>query len=417
MLTQGQALQSDRRVAVFVAPFFAETTIRFIRGAASLPGVRLGLISQDPVEMLPDNVRAALAGHVRLADGMDAGQIADGVKALAGRIGAPARLLGALEQLQVPLALVREALGIDGMTVEVARNFRDKSRMKDVLRAAGIPCARHCLAVSAGDAREFARGNGYPIISKPPAGAGARSTFRVNDARALEQVLASSPPRPDDPLLLEEFIVGDEHSFDTVSLRGRPVWHSLTHYAPGPLEVMDNPWIQWTVLLPREIDHPQYDEVRAVGFRALEALGMGTGLSHLEWFRRSDGSLAVSEVAARPPGAQFTTLISYAHDLDFYREWGRVMIFDEFDPPERCYAAGIAFLRGQGAGRVKAIHGLDEAQRELGPLVVEVRLPSRGQSAASSYEGEGWVVLRHRDTDVVAKARRRVVELVRVELG
>jgi len=417
ILTQGTAVNSKRRSAVFVAPFFAETTIRFIHAAASLPGVRLGLLSQDPVEMLPDRVRAALAGHVRLADGMDPDAIAKGVAALAGRIGPPARILGALEQLQVPLATVRERLGIPGMSVEVAGNFRDKSLMKDVLRRAGVPCARHCLAHSPDEAREFVKKVGFPVISKPPAGAGARSTYRLNDATALDEVLAAMPPRPDDPLLLEEFIVGEEHSFDTVSLGGRPVWHSLTHYTPGPLEVMNNPWIQWTVLLPREVDHPRYDQIRAVGFRALEALGMGTGLSHMEWFRRPDGSLAISEVAARPPGAQFTTLISYAHDLDFYREWGRVMIFDEFHPPARKYAAGIAFLRGQGSGRVKKIHGLDEAQRAFGPLVVEVRLPKQGQLPASSYEGEGWVVMRHPDTSVVARALEHVVRLVRIELG
>ena len=27
------------------------------------------------------------------------------------------------------------------------------------------------------------------------------------------------------------------------------------------------------------------------------------------------------------------------------------MVFDEFDPPERKYAAGAAFLRGQGRGQ------------------------------------------------------------------
>ena len=51
------------------------------------------------------------------------------------------------------------------------------------------------------------------------------------------------------------------------------------------------------------------------------------------------------------------------------------------------------------------------------PLVVEVRLPRQGQLPASSYEGEGYVVLRHRETSVVAAALARLVSLVRVELG
>ena len=133
--------------------------------------------------------------------------------------------------------------------------------------------------------------------------------------------------------MVEEFVVGDEFSFDTVSIRGRPVWHSLSYYLPAPLNVVDNPWIQWCVLIPREIDHPRFDDIRRVAFRALEVLGMGTGLSHMEWFRRPDGSVMVSEVGARPPGAQITSLISYAHDIDFYRAWARLVVKDEFDPP------------------------------------------------------------------------------------
>lgn len=410
-------MESSSYPAVFVAPFLAETTTRFVEAAASLPGVSLALVSQDPAERLTPSLRSKLAAHWQIEDGLDPEQIAAAVSQLAGRIGPPRRLLGALEQLQVPLARVREALGIEGMRSEAALNFRDKSRMKDVLRRGGVPCARHALASGAADAAAFVREVGFPLVAKPPAGAAARNTFRVENHAALEEVLRALPPTSEQPMLLEEYVVGNEHSFDAVSVRGEPIWHSLTHYLPGPLEVIENPWIQWTVLLPREVDARRYDDIRRVGARALKVLGMGTGLSHMEWFRRRDGSLAVSEIAARPPGAQFTTLISYAHDVDFYRAWARLMIFDEFDPPPRRYAAGIAFLRAQGRGRVRGIHGLSEAQREMGSLVVEVKLPQPGQLPASSYEGEGYVVLRHPRTEVVEQALRRLVTLVRVELG
>ncbi len=406
----------EPRPVVFVAPFFAETTVRFILAAARLPGVRLGLLSQDPPERLPREAACEIAAHLQLRDALDPGTLRRGVEELARRIGPAERLIGALEQLQVPLAEVREQLGIPGAAVREATNFRDKSRMKDVLRAAGVPCARHGLARNAAEALAAARQVGFPLVIKPPAGAGAQGTFRVEDPADLERHLGRLP-FGGEPILLEEFIVGEEHSFDTVSIHGQPVWHSLTDYNPGPLTVMENPWIQWTVLLPREIDDPRYDPVRQVAFRALDALGIGTGLTHMEWFERADGSLAVSEVAARPPGAQFTTLISYAHDLDLYRAWARLMIYDQFDPPERRYAAGIAFLRGQGKGRVKAVHGLEEAQREVGSLVAEVRLPQPGQPQAAGYEGEGYVILRHPETAVVREALARLVRHIRVELG
>lgn len=403
---------------IFAAPYFSDNARRFLQAVVDVPGVRLGVISQDPWEHLPAPVRSRIAAHWRVENALDAGQLVHAAQGLSHQLGPIHRLLGVVEQLQIPLAAAREQLGIPGMRVEQAWNFRDKARMKELLRAAGLPCARHRLVASEGEAFQAAEEIGYPLVVKPPAGAAAQATFRVDGAESLGEALRASAPRPDQPMLMEEFVTGDEHSFDALVLDGRVVFHSVTHYFPTPMEVLRNPWMQWTVLLPREIDTPAYDDIRSAAVRALEVLGLETGMCHLEWFRRQDGSLAISEVAARPPGAQFPTLISRAHDFDCLAAWARMMVYGEFDQPvERRYASGAAFLRGQGHGRVKAVHGLDQAERELGSLVTDVKLPQIGQEPSGTYEGEGYVILRHPETAVVAQALRRLVTLVRVEFG
>ena len=217
--------------------------------------------------------------------------------------------------------------------------------------------------------------------------------------------------------MFEEFIVGEEHSFDSITLAGRPVWYSINDYLPGALNVIREPWIQWCVLLPREVEDPRYDGIRRVAADALAALGMDTGMSHMEWFRRPDGSVAISEVGARPPGARFVHLISWAHDFDLFRAWADVVIHGRFTPRPRPYAAGAAYLRGQGTGRVKRVHGLDDVLARLGPLVVEKRIPAPGQPTTGTYEGEGFVLVRHPDTRVVRDALARIVSTVRVELA
>ncbi len=399
----------------FVAPFLMEATLRFIDGAARLPGVRLSLVTQDPLQQVPAGLRARLAAHWQVRDAFDPAELVHAAAALERAAGPVARLIGSLEQLQEPLALARERLGLPGLSAAAARNFRDKAHMKDVLRAAGVPCARHELAGDAATARRFAATVGFPIVVKPPAGAGAVGTFRLDDAAALERYLAAHPPVAAQPALCEEFLGGEEHSFDSVVLDGRLVFWSVSRYLPSPLTVMENPWIQWCVLLPRELDG--YQDIRTVGATALAALGLTSGMTHMEWFRRPDGSIAVSEVAARPPGAQFTTLLSYAHDVDFYSAWPRLVVEDRFDPPPRRWAVGAAYVRGQGSGRVRRITGLEVAQRELGPLVVEARLPEPGTSQGAGYEGVGHVILRHTDSAVVEAALRRLVALIRVDLG
>ncbi len=403
--------------AVFVAPFLLEATIRFLDAAASLPGVRLGLVSQDPVDRLSADLRSRLFAHWRVADGTDPQQVADATRALGGQLGGVDRLVGMLEQLQVPLGEVRDALGIPGMGATVARNFRDKSRMKDAFTAHGVPCARHAVATSAEQAAAIVAALGLPVVVKPPAGAGARSTFRLDSDGQLGDWLRVDPPTSAAPALIEELVSGAEHSFDSVVVDGEVAWHSVASYLPTPLEVLENPWIQWAVLLPRHIDGTEYDGIRDGASRGLRALGLEMGFTHMEWFRLREGRIALSEVAARPPGAQFTSLLSYAHDADMYAVWARLEILGEFDPPERRHAVGAAYLRGQGQGVVRGIHGLDVLQRELGGLVVEARLPREGQPRSEGYEGEGYVILRHDDTDVVAAALRRVVEVARVELS
>lgn len=402
---------------VFVAPFFMEATLRFLGGAASLPDVRLSLLSQDPLDGVPDSIRQRLAGHWRVANALDAAQIVDGARRLQEQLGPVARMFGPLEQLQVPLAAARAELGLPGLTVEAALNFRDKSRMKLKLAAAGLPCARHALVGDRASADAFVAECGFPLVVKPPSGAGGKSTFRLDTPGDLDQFVARFPPDPQRPTLYEEFVFGTEYSFDSVMVEGRPVWYSISRYMPSPLEVMENSWIQWCVLLPRDISGPDFAPIVEVAFDGLEALGLHTGLSHMEWFRLADGRIVISEVGARPPGAQFTSLLSYAHDIDFYEAWPALMAFDRFDPPPRRYAVGAAYIRGQGAGRVRRIAGLDDAQRRFGPIVVEARLPQEGQAPSDSYEGDGYVIVRHPDTDVVENALRDIVSTIRVELA
>jgi hypothetical protein len=402
--------------AAFVAPYLLEATARFVSSAAAVPGVRLGLVTSEPLERVAPDLRDRLSGHWRVDDALDPRQVAEAVTGLSGQMGRVERLVGALEQLQVPLAQVREAMGIEGMDVGTALNVRDKPRMKEVLRAAGVPCARHALVHDATQATRFAAEAGFPLVAKPPAGAGSQATFRIDDGAALEGWLAAMPPTGESPALLEEFLVGEEHTFDSVTLGGVTVWSSIADYHPPPLEVLRNPWIQWTVLLPRDIGGSVYAGIHQVGPAALRALGVTDALTHMEWFRRPDGSVAVSEVAARPPGAQLTSMHGYAHDIDLYAAWPRLAILGEFDVPERRYAAGTAYLRGMGRGRVRAVHGVDEVNRQVGPLVVESQLPRPGQPAGTDYTGQGYVMVRDPETAVVTQALHRIVSGIRVEL-
>jgi formate-dependent phosphoribosylglycinamide formyltransferase (GAR transformylase) len=400
------------RNVVFIAPFPLETTMRFVRAVAGLDDVRLlGVMQEAP----RGDDAAPYRDVVRVDDALDAGQLVRAVDLLRQRHGAPHRILGILEPLQVPLAQVRRHFGVPGPDVDTAERFRDKARMKDVLRAHGLPCARHKLVTAWADAEEFVGEVGLPIVLKPPAGMACKATWRIRSMDELRQAIDAVRASPQNPTLAEEFLKGREYSFETITVGGEVRFHSISRYFPGPLEVTENPWIQWCVLLPRVLG-PELDQARAMGVRAVKVLGLDTGVTHMEWFERDDGSLAIGEIAARPPGAHIVRLTGLAHDADLYRAWARAVVDEAFDGPwTRRWSTGCAYLRGSGRGRVVRVAGVAEANARVGSIVAEARLPTVGAPKSDSYEGDGYVILRDDDTEVVKRGLKTVIETIRVD--
>ncbi len=400
------------RTVVFVAPYPAAASMRFARSYAELKGVRLiGLVQKEP----RGEAAAPFADFVHVTDALDPRQLVIATEKVRKKYGGLHQVVGVLEPLQVPLAEVREHFGIPGTDPKTADLFRDKARMKDALRAADLPCARHQLIASLADAVAFIQKVGLPIVMKPPAGAGCKATWRIRTLEELKGAIDAVHPTMQNPTLAEEFLKGREYCFDTITVKGKVMFENVSRYFPGPLEVTENAWIQWAVILPRVLT-PDLDDARIMGRKAIKALGLGTGFTHMEWFRREDGSLAIGEIAARPPGANFVEMMGFAHDADMYKAWARAVADNAFDGPfERKYSVGCAYLRGIGSGRVRRVTGAKEANARVGKLVVKSKLPKVGQPKSDHYEGDGYVIVRHPDTEVVKAAVKTIIETIRIE--
>jgi biotin carboxylase len=403
------------RHVVFLLPYFGENARRYLRALLAVEGIRLTIVHQQRIDGLPEAERSALAGHAHVADPLDEGQVIEACRRLSRQVGRIERIVGMLEQTMGVLAAARQALDVAGLWVEAARNFRDKDRMKAVLRDAGVPVARSRRVERDADLLGFAEEVGFPIVVKPLEGLGSRATARVRSGDELRDVLPQLGLAPGNAWQAEEFVTGQENTFEAVTIGGRTQWWSGTWYRPGPLTVLENPWIQYTVHLPRTEDSPEHRAFADLNERALRALGQENGISHMEWFRRADGSVVVSEVASRPPGVHIVPMMGHAHDMDMFRQWAELMCWERFQGRPRIASVGCAFFRAQGGERVVRVRGLDEAQREVGVHVIDRQLPRVGQERARGYEGEGWAIVKHERTDVVAHALQRLVALVRVD--
>ena len=399
---------------VYVTPNFTANAVRFIEALASFYDIRITVISQESVRLLPQWQQSRITTFRQIPDVFNTANLISVLSELKRLFGNFNRILGATEQLQVPLAEVREALGVEGMDAATAHNFRDKSRMKTLFEASGIPCAKHGTAQNIADALSFGKKSSYPFVMKPLAGAGSQTTFRINNENELRSAFHQIGDNARHGMILEEFMEGDEYSLDTYSLNGKIIRQTINQYYPNPLQVMMHPWIQWRVMLRKETSGKEFDDIRKYGEKALKVLGMKTGMSHMEWFRKKDGSIAISEVAARPPGAQFMTLISRACDTNAIYDWVKLMVYEKLDPVDIAYTSGAAYLRGPGHGRVTHVTGIEEIRSRFNDIITDIRLPKKGQEKAVIYEGEGFIIVRHKDSGVVEKALEEIVNTVRV---
>jgi biotin carboxylase len=400
------------RNIVFVAPFPTDVTYRFVRACRTLPDIKLLGVMHTP----PKGKDAKLFDDkVRVENPMNTADLIAGVAELRRRWGHPDRIICILENMQVQVAEVREHFGVPGTSREVAELFRDKSRMKAALNKAGLPTAKNRVLRGMADVKAFVDEVGFPIVIKPLAGLGSKSTFRVASLVEATKIIEGLGVGDNNPVLGEEFLSGREFSFETITVGGKPQVHSISTYHPTCLDAVEHPWIQWCCVLPKDISGPEFDPIRPVGFGAIKALGLQDGMTHMEWFQRKDGSVAIGEIAQRPAGANISIMNCYAHDVDLYRAWCRAVVDGEFDKPwERKWSVGTAFLRGMGRGRVAGATGIGEVHKMFGKSICEAKIPDVGAPKSDSYEGDGYIVVRDAKTENVKEMLNTIINTVRI---
>ena len=388
---------------VFVDPAFPPTQRHFVRALAEV-GASVYGVGDRPGEWLDDELRSWMAHYHQVPNVTDVGALTDAVRWIQDKVWVD-RLEATIESHTLAAAQVRENCSIPGTSVRTAWLCRDKPSMKEVLRAAGVPTAASTAASTAEEVRSFAREVGYPLILKPRSGAGALDTTRVDDDGELEAALGMFGAQQVDSIAVEEFVEGHEGFYDTLSIDGAPALDFVSHYFPNVLEAMRTRWISPQFVATNRIDSvADYQELRDMGRRVNEALGIGTSATHMEWFFGPKG-LRFSEIGCRPPGVGAWDLYSAANDLDIYRQWADSIVHGQvWGRPSRQYSAGIVALRPEQDGIISGYSGMDEIRGRHGEWILDEHLPSPGtgtQPVASGYMANAYVRMRHPDFDTL----------------
>jgi hypothetical protein len=252
-------------------------------------------------------------------------------------------------------------------------------------------------------------------VLKPLGGSGALATLCIRSADELELALELMQPTPERAVLAEDYLSGQELCIDTVAINNEPQVYSICCYRPSILEAVEDPRIQWSCVMPRDMTGHQYQDFITQGLGAVRALSVGNAMTHMEGFLAAGGKAYFTDATLRPAGARIGPMLAFAYDIDPHLAWARVAVDGCFDGPwERKYAVGTIFLRGTGAGAVERVEGLESVAREIGELLVESRLPRTGAQKSATYTGDGYITIRHPETRVVEDALRWLAQSIRI---
>lgn len=399
---------------LMLSPGFPPEQPLFTRGLAEV-GARVIGVGDQPQAALADPVKKALSGYVQVRSLTDEAALLEELRPLSARMTID-RVLCLWEPVMIAAARLREAFGVPGQTVEETVPFRDKEVMKRRLDAAGIRTPRHGNATTAAEVRAHAERIGYPLIVKPIAGAGSRDTYKVEGAQDLERVIGLV--RHVEEVSVEEFVEGEDYTFDTVSVDGEVKYFNIAFYRPRALVSREHHWISQQTICRRDVDGRHVARGREMGFAVLKALGFRTGFTHMEWYRKPDGEAVFGEIAARAPGVRTVDLMNYACDLDLFSGWAEAACHGRFSQPvvRKYFSAGV-FKRANGDGTIRRIEGLDRILAEFGHHVCAVDLTPVGQPRRdwrSSVIGDGFVMLRHPDLETTLEMADRVATEVQL---
>ncbi len=400
---------------LFLSPDYPAEMRDFTRGLAEVGAQVIG-VGDRPRDHLPEDVRHHLAAYLQVPSIVDeAGVIARILPELA-KIGGVDRVETLWEPLVILAARLRERLGIAGMHVQQAIGFRDKSVMKDRVRRAGLRVPKFAQVSSAAQAIEAARSIGYPVVVKPVAGAGTADTHGVGSEAELRAVLETIGHVRE--ASVEEYIGGEEFTYDAVSIAGKPVFESVAQYHPRPLESRNNEWISPAQIVLRDPYIPAVADGIKLGRGVLRALGMQTGFTHMEWFKKPDGEVVFGEIAARAPGAKLVDQMNYANDFDIYREWARSVCWHAFESePARRYHVAAVFKRAQGQGRITGVEGMQRLRRLCGPRLVEEALLPIGHPRRNWRQtllSDGFLIMRDPDYGACIEMMQTAVSGVKI---
>jgi len=284
-------------------------------------------------------------------------------------------------------ALTAERLGIPWHPPDAVAACRDKHRMREIFRAAGLPAPEGIRLPLDTEPHEI----GFPCVLKPLGLSASRGVIRANNPEELAAALARirrivEHEENNRAVQIERYIDGREFALEGL-MTGGELKVLAVFDKPDPLE---GPFFEETLYVTpsRESAEVQNAILNATQ-RAVKALGLWHGPIHAEMRVNAEGVFML-EVAARPIGGLCARALRFTGGLTLEEVVIRHAIGsmpDELipDPP----ASGVMMIPVPREGVLESVSGVEEARGVSGvdDVVITAKI---GQKLTPLPEGASY---------------------------
>ena len=196
----------------------------------------------------------------------------------------------------ITVSKVAAGLGLPGNTPECIEISTNKYAMRSAFAHAGIPTPAFYKVDQAQDELYKMK---LPVIVKPTDRSGSRAITKIMDFKDLEGAIQDAVDQSfEKKAIVEEYIEGNEYSYETISYRGKHTNLAVTKkYTTGAPHFIETGHCE-----PSDLSKETLEKVHKTMYAALDALKITDGASHGEFKVTPEGDIRIIEIGSRMGG-------------------------------------------------------------------------------------------------------------------
>ncbi len=335
----------------------------------------------------------------------------------------PDAILSTSEYYLETAARLAAELGLHGADPEAIALCRDKGRLAECLKRAGVPAPETVILTRPEDLAEVGKRLTFPVVVKPAMGSGSIGVRLCKDLDSLrasvaalfgkkenERGLAASPN-----VLVQEYLDGPEFSVEVIGTgRGLEVLAITRKHLGSPPH-----FVETGHDLPAALPAEQSVALDQATREGLKATGLIWGPAHLEFRFYRDRPVLI-EINPRLAGGMIPALIEQALGIDPLARLLDLTLNGSADlSPVRLEGSSIRFFVAELQGRLRSVP--DRASLSALAGVVDLAI-TRTAGEAIHPTGDfrdriGWVITRGKDIDESALRADAVLAKAEWQIG